>query len=164
MTSREMFDAAIVGVLQNEGDKFTNHPADKGGPTKYGISKKFHPDVDVENLTREQAIEIYWNRYWDGNDYDKLPFPIGLKLFDLAVNMGKPQAIKLLQRAIRAAGHPLKDDGILGSKTILAANDVIPGILIVAMKSESAGFYRSLVAKNPSQSVFLDGWLNRAYA
>ena len=65
MTSRELFERAIEIVLAHEGETYTDHPNDHGGATKYGISQRFNPDVNVRELTRAQAIEVYWERYKD---------------------------------------------------------------------------------------------------
>ncbi len=88
MKSRELFDRAIEVVLEHEGDTSTDHPADRGGLTKFGIAQRWNPDLDVRTLTRAQAIEIYWERYWQGRGYERLPEAIAIKVFDLAVNLG----------------------------------------------------------------------------
>ncbi|HAV61683.1 MAG TPA: peptidoglycan-binding protein [Verrucomicrobiales bacterium] len=159
-----LFDRAVNVVLANEGSTFTDHPSDRGGPTKYGISQVFHPDIDVKNLTREQAKTIYKVRYWQGRRYDELPDWVAIKTFDLAVNMGDRNAAKILQRALRAVGYDLKDDGIIGNITIGAAKQADEFATVVAMRSEAAGYYRSLAERKTDQAVFLRGWLNRAYA
>lgn len=117
VTSRELFDRAIEVVLTHEGETFTDNPVDKGGPTKFGIAQRWNPDVDVRALTREQAIEIYWERYWKGRGYEELRERIAIKVFDLAVNLGEKTAVSCLQRALRACGIPVKIDGRLGPET-----------------------------------------------
>jgi lysozyme family protein len=164
MTSRELFNLAIEVVLEHEGESYVDNPSDAGGPTKFGIAQRWNPDLNIRGLTRGQAIEIYWQRYWAGRGYDKLPAGVAIKSFDLAVNMGKKGALTCLQRALRAAGIRVAVDGILGPETWNAASDVDPGVLIAALRSEAACEYRLLIARNPSQEVFRDGWLNRAYA
>ena len=55
----------IKEVLRREGGaKLTKDPDDPGGTTKYGISKRANPDVDVENLTEDEAVLIYLDKYW----------------------------------------------------------------------------------------------------
>src|SRR5512140_2443201 len=112
MTSRELFDRAIEVVLAHEGETFTDLPMDHGGPTKFGIAQRWNPDVDVRSLTREQAIEIYWGRYWQGHGYERLPETIAIKVFDLAVNLGEQTAVTCVQRALRACGIRAKIDGL----------------------------------------------------
>jgi lysozyme family protein len=86
------------------------------------------------------------------------------KVFDLAVNMGTNKAHLLLQRALRAVGNPVKEDGILGKITLTAVNSANERELLAALRSEAAGYYRSIVTKNSSQNKFINGWLKRAYA
>jgi lysozyme family protein len=164
MTSRELFDQAIEVVLGHEGDTYSNHPNDRGGATKFGISQRYNPDVNVRELTRAQAIEIYWERYWQGRGYERLPDPVAIKVFDLAVNLGERTAVRCLQRALRACGVPVKIDGLLGPQTCGAARSAEVGTLVAALRSEAAGEYRLRVARDGGQAVFQNGWLNRAYA
>ncbi|HRY42289.1 MAG TPA: glycosyl hydrolase 108 family protein [Candidatus Krumholzibacteria bacterium] len=159
-----MFTLAIDTVLAHEGDEFTDIPEDRGGPTKYGIASRWHPEVDLKTLTREQAIEIYWTDHWAGHRYETLPAPIAIKVFDLAVNLGHRAVVKCLQRALRACGEMVEVDGLLGRETARAAALVDQTVLVAALRSEAAGEYRVLAAKNQDQAVFLNGWLNRAYS
>lgn len=164
MTSRELFEKAIVVVLEHEGDALTDHPADRGGPTRFGISQRWNPGVNVRELTRDQAIEIYWQRYWLGRGYERLPEPVAIKVFDLAVNIGDQTAVLCLQRALRACGIRVKADGLPGPETCGAAGRADAAALMAALRSEAAGEYRLRVARDAGQAAFRDGWLNRAYA
>lgn len=163
MTSRQLFDRAIEVVLEHEGETYTDNPNDRGGPTKFGIAQRWNPDVDVRELTRGQAIEIYWERYWKGRGYEDLRERIAIKVFDLAVNLGEKTVVTCLQRALRACGVPVKVDGRLGPETFGAARwtDDVP--LLAALRSEAAGEYRLRVARDGDQTAFERGWLNRAY-
>ena len=60
------FDEIIEVVLEHEGG-YVNDPKDPGGETNFGIAKRSHPDVDIKNLTKESAKEIYKEVYWDNN-------------------------------------------------------------------------------------------------
>jgi lysozyme family protein len=164
MTSRELFDRAIEVVLAHEGETYTDHPNDRGGATKFGISQLYNPGVNVRELTRAQAIEIYWERYWQGRRYERLPEPVAIKVFDLAVNLGERTAIRCLQRALRACGIQVKIDGLLGPETCGAARGAEVATLVAALRSEAAGEYRLRVARDAVQATFQDGWLNRAYS
>jgi lysozyme family protein len=84
-------------------------------------------------------------------------------VFDLAVNVGSTKAHLLLQRALRAVGNPVKEDGVLGKITLAAVNAADAGELLAALRSEAAGYYRNIVTKNASQNRFINGWLKRAY-
>ena len=48
----------ISKVLEHEGG-YVNDPKDLGGETNFGITKRWYPDLDIKNLTKEDAIEIY---------------------------------------------------------------------------------------------------------
>lgn len=164
MTSRELFEKAIVVVLAHEGEVLSDHPDDRGGPTKFGISQRWNPDVNVRELTREQAIEIYWQRYWVGRGFERLPELAAIKVFDLAVNLGDKTAVTCLQRALRACGRRVNTDGLLGPETYGAADRADQAALLAALRSEAAGEYRLRVARIAGQAVFRNGWLNRAYS
>ena len=157
------FEEAIDYLFANEGG-FVNDPDDGGGKTKFGISKQAHPAVDIENLSEEEAKEIYKKIYWDSQRYNEITHTsIVVKLFDLVVNVGPFWGHKIIQRALRAMGHRITEDGILGTKTIEAINNIDPEKLIIAIKSEAAGYYRCIATSNPKSQKFLNGWLSRAY-
>lgn len=181
------FKHAVENVLLHEGSKFTSFKNDKGGPTLYGISLRFLKDyttlnpsefdrfdidddddidyLDIQNLSRTDAIYLYQRNFWDKYEYDRINnYLVAAKIFDLSVNMGGAQAHKCIQRAVRAAnGTILKDDGVLGPKSIAAINACDQFALFAALKSEAAGFYRVLVRVDPNLQQFYAGWQNRAY-
>jgi lysozyme family protein len=64
---------------------------------------------------------------------------------------------------LRSVGINVQEDGLLGPVTLSATNNADTNALLAAIKSEAAGYYRLIAAKNPSQQKFLNGWLNRAY-
>ena len=114
--------AAMDFVFREEGG-FQRSPADSGNwvgerlvGTKYGISARSHPTVDIEHLTRDQATRIYEEDYWLAARCDRLPPALALIHFDAAVNQGVGRAAKILQRAVLVA-----DDGIIGPLTLRAA-------------------------------------------
>lgn len=164
MTEDERFQKAIAVVLAHEGG-YVNNPADPGGETKFGISKRSYPNLDIKNLTRDQAVEIYRRNWWDRLRLGELQdTDVATKVFDLAVNMGAGTSVKLLQRALRAVGRTVTADGVMGPQTIAAVNAAEPRALLAALRAEAAGHYRLLIAKNPKLAVFEQGWMNRAYA
>ena len=159
----EIFNIAFAKIMKIEGG-YIKHPNDLGGETKFGISKRLYPDLDIKNLTEYNAKYIYYKDYWLANKCETLHSLVAIKFFDFVVNMGGNQATKLLQRAIRACGIDIIEDGFLGGKTIEASNKYkFQEAIVSALKSEAAGFYRLLAFKNPNMMVFLKGWLNRAY-
>lgn len=164
MNAEERFQQAIAIVLQHEGG-YINIGADPGGETKFGISKRSYPELDIRGLTREQAIEIYRRDWWLRLQLDKIEdVDLAAKVLDLSVNVGAKMGITLLQRALRAAGRQVVLDGVMGPQTLEAANAADPQMVLAALRSEAAGYYRLLVAQNPGLKVFETGWLNRAYA
>lgn len=110
------FDIAFDRLIGHEGG-YVNHPNDPGGETKYGISKRSYPSVDIKNLTIDGAKEIYRRDFWDAIGEEAHP-AIKFQVFDFAVNSGRSTAIRKLQAAIGVA-----DDGIFGprSKAALAS-------------------------------------------
>lgn len=85
------FDKAITFTLQWEGG-YVNHPNDPGGETKYGISKRSYPDVDIKSLTVQEAKIIYKRDYWDEMDLDEVEFPLDICMFDTGVLCGRSRA------------------------------------------------------------------------
>ena len=155
------FMAAAARVLRDEG-AYVNDPQDAGGATKFGISQRQYPQLDVAALTAAQAVAIYYHDWWQRFDYGALPAETGAKLFNLAVNMGPQEAARCLQRALRACGVVVPEDGDLGPVTRAAAAGVATAALGAALRSEAAAHYR-LVAAQSGSDAFLRGWLNRAY-
>lgn len=158
------YEFAINHVLSHEGG-YVNDEDDRGGETKYGISKRQYPDLDIASLTIEDAKRIYHADYWVPGRYEEIiDQAVATKAFDLAVNMGPKSAHKCLQRAVRACGIALKEDGAIGPRTLLAINTVDEAMLLGALRSEAYGHYQKLVAKNDRLEKFREGWKNRAYA
>ena len=89
------FDKALKFVLKWEGG-YSNDPRDPGGETKFGISKRSYPELDISKLTLKQAKEIYYQNYWLKAGCDDLPYPFNIVVFDTAVNMGRSRAIKFI--------------------------------------------------------------------
>lgn len=101
------FDQVFDRVIGHEGG-YVNHPYDPGGETNWGISKRSYPDVDIKNLTRDDAKKLYYNDFWlpiRGVSHDSIRFQV----FDAAFNHGFGNAIRILQRAVGVA-----DDGYWG--------------------------------------------------
>ena len=151
------FDEIVEEVLEHEGG-YVNDPKDLGGETKYGITKRFYPDVDIKNLTVEQATEIYKKDYWDRNRVESLPQNLWHIYFDMCVNMGKRTAVKVLQRAAVNRGKSIEVDGGLGPMTIKA----LKGVEIDRVRAYRVKFYVDLITAKPEQEKFFLGWFRRA--
>lgn len=165
-------DSMILDIIRREGG-FVDHPADRGGPTNFGITHKtlaryLDREVtrdDIRKLSRTLAAEIYRRAYYLEPRIDALPPGIRAFLFDSAVNHGPRRAIKFLQTVLNASGFgPLDVDGLSGPKTRrqakMAADRMGPWLLL-ALAEERRMFYRLIVERDPSQRVFLKGWMNR---
>lgn len=158
------FLKAFEKIIYHEGG-YSNNPSDLGGETKYGISKRSYPNLDIKNLTMDQARQIYYCDFWIKGKYEQIiDEAVSIKLFEISINTGITQANKLIQRALRAAGKMVVEDGIIGAITLKAINEADPTDLLAALKSEAAGYYRLIAQANPSQQKFITGWLNRAYS
>lgn len=106
-------DAVDIVIRFEGGDRLVNDPADPGGLTKFGISKRAYPSTDIANLTREQAEFLYKTDYWTASSCDGFPWPLSLYVFDAAVNHGTGPAKTMLQEVV---GVP--QDGIIGPRTL----------------------------------------------
>ena len=116
-----------------EGTVFENDPDDPGGATKYGIDQRSHPNVDIKNLTAEEATDIYWQE-WVKDGCEHLPTPLDWLFFDAAVNCGLGRAQKFLTASAR---DPKK------------------------FQQERSDFYTRLVEQKPKLAKFKKGWLAR---
>ena len=151
------FEEIIEQVLEHEGG-YVNDPKDLGGETKYGITKRFYPDIDIKNLTIEQAKDIYKKDYWDKNKVESLPQNLWHIYFDMCVNMGKRTAVKVLQRAAVNKGRDIEVDGGLGPMTIGA----LKGVELDRVRAFRVKYYVDLITAKPEQEKFFLGWFRRA--
>ncbi len=87
----ENFEKSVAFVLKHEGG-YVNNSNDPGGETKFGISRRAYPDLDIANLTEQDAKDIYWRDYWDKAGCGELAWPTCLCVMDTAVNMGVTKA------------------------------------------------------------------------
>jgi lysozyme family protein len=92
------FEQAFERLVGFEGGYVADR-RDPGGETKWGISKRAFPDVDIAGLTRAAAAAIYRRSYWDAVQADRLPEALRYAVFDAAVNSGVGQAVRWLQQA-----------------------------------------------------------------
>ena len=153
------FDDIIEAVLHHEGG-YVNDPKDPGGETNYGIAKRSHPDVDIKNLTREGAKEIYKEVYWDKNKVESLPKDLWHIYFDMCVNQGKSRAVKIIQRAVNGKGGSLTVDGGMGPMTIAAIGK--SRVELDRVRAYRVKYYADLVTKKPDLERFYFGWFKRA--
>jgi lysozyme family protein len=147
------FDQALAKMLGHEGD-YSDHPSDRGGKTRFGITEAVAREVgyrgDMRELPLDLARRIYKERYWGA--CDALPEAIRFHVFDAAVNSGTGQAAKWLQRACGAT-----EDGIIGPKTLQAVN-AMPPLRLVARYS---GIRLEFMAGLSTFPAFGRGWARR---
>lgn len=153
----DRFDAFFEKLMKYEGG-YVNDPKDPGGETKFGISKRAYPNLDIKNLTKSQARLIYFVDYYK-------PLNIGefkeektaWQVFDFGVNAGIGRSARMLQKIVGAT-----QDGVIGKQTIEKANLFI-GLypLWIYFKSERLMYYMDLTERNPKMIKFLKGWLLR---
>lgn len=174
------FKDAIDFTLDMEGG-FVDHASDPGGATNYGVSLRtlrrlegdrfdrwdldFDGDIDADDMrmmTRELAVQFYEDHFWHPL-FEKLEEQsVATKLFDMCVNMGTRQGVKIIQKACNWHMPMVRVDGFIGPKTVSAINSM-GDTLEYFLPAEQAKFYFELVDDRPARSVFLLGWLRRAY-
>jgi lysozyme family protein len=174
MTVDEMLEA-LVG---REGG-YTNNPADRGGPTMWGITEQvaraYGYTGDMSALPRQTALAIYRKRYWLNPHFDQvsLRYPtVAAELFDTGVNMGQAVASKFLQHALNllnrgASAYPdIGIDGGLGELSLHALDSYVqlrgaPGqaVLLKTLEIMQGDRYIAIVDANPSQETFFYGWI-----
>ncbi len=152
MTDR--FQRYFDWLIPWEGEDYENDPDDRGGGTKFGIDSASHPGVDIRNLTRDQAREIYWNQYWNAVHAEELPPGVGEVLTDIAVNNGRGRGIKWLQQIVGT-----DPDGVIGPKTLAAVHAMDPQHLTALLLGQREAFYEEIA--HGTQYKFLAGRLNR---
>jgi len=138
MTS--FFKNKVIPFLwEHEGTTYEDDPDDPGNAgskyrgTKYGIDARSHPNVDIKNLTSDEATQIYWSE-WIKDGCEHLPQPLDWLFFDAAVNCGIGRAQQFLTASAR---DPQK------------------------FQKERIDFYNRLADQKPRLSKFLKGWIAR---
>lgn len=184
------FNQAITLVLKHEG-KLSSDVTDVGGITNYGISLRYirqlirtRPDLmseldvnhdkiingyDIAHISKAEVYKIYKLQWWDPLGFAKIENQaIANKIFDMAINMGRKEAIELYQEAYNGlwGTYHLKVSGILDFETIACTNDldaVGAREVLKAYKRHLEKHYRYLATRHPAYKKFLRGWVKRAY-
>ncbi|WP_276200290.1 glycosyl hydrolase 108 family protein [Chelatococcus sp. XZ-Ab1] len=164
---RENFPLSLEVIFEFEGGYSTlrsdpgNWTGGKVGVgelkgTKYGIAANSFPHLDIKNLTKAEAGEIYRTRYWNKVRCDQLPDGVDLATFDPAVNSGPARAAKWLQAALGVT-----QDGVVGPQTVSAAVQTPDKITVVKkLCAKRLGFLQAL----STWRTFGKGWLRRVTA
>lgn len=155
-----VFLDAVAIVLRHEGG-YVCDPADPGGETKYGISKRSYPSLDIKNLSVQQARDIYLRDFWMAHKVYLLPDFIAPKVLDTVVLAGPKWGVGILQAALVANGQHVVCDGIIGMATAGSCARVGPPLLDT-YRTLLKAHYDNIVAEHPNLAKFQRGWDARA--
>jgi lysozyme family protein len=166
-TMNQHFEKAFHELIMIEGG-YVNDPMDRGGETKYGISKKAYPHLDIKNLTLQDAKDIYLEDYWKASgSHHMLKYDLALELFDTGVNMGQGIARRFLQEALNLMNRNGRDfpdlevDGKIGPITISAYKKVDDTILLKVLNGLQFMRYVWICEERPDQEKYFNGWMKR---
>jgi lysozyme family protein len=171
--------AALIDELIAREGGYSNHPADRGGPTHFGITQAVAKANgyagDMRKLPRSLAETIYRRLYWERPGYAfvaEIAPNVAAELFDSAVNMGSATATGFLQRALNALNRNQKDypdlktDKLIGAKTLAALGAFMrlrgkagEKVLLKAIEALQGERYVALAESRPANEAFLYGWL-----
>lgn len=171
-------DTLIDEVIDREGG-YVDHPADRGGPTRFGITQAVARAEGyagpIRELPRRFAATIYRRRYWQAPGFDRVALrapALAAELLDTGVNMGPPVAATFLQRVLNALNREQRDwgdivvDGNIGAKTLHALDTLLAtrgvaaeAVLVRAINALQGERYLRLAETRPANEAFLYGWL-----
>lgn len=155
----------LIPIIHKWEGGYSNHPNDSGGCTMKGITintfKKYFGDEktcsDLRNITNEQWIYVFEKGYWNPCKADKINNQtIANIIVDWAWGSGVKTAIKKIQQILN-----IEDDGVVGNQTLNAINSSNQEELFNNIYNTRENYYYNICDNNPSQKVFLKGWLNR---
>lgn len=168
-------------IVAEGGDKYTNDPTDRGGPTKYGITQATYNAFgfigDVKNCTYDQAVQIYALRYWSQPGFDKvgdIHAGLAFEMFDWGVTSGPSRPSQALQRSLNVLNQQAKDypdisaDGRIGPMTLHALQAFVSrrGVeglryLVEMVQALRRVFYMEISERDQSQEKYANGWQSR---
>lgn len=158
------FDDVISILLKREGG-YVNNPADRGGPTNFGITQSTLNEYgnrhgwgyrDVRAINQQDAAAIYREKYWTPAKCDLLPDAVRDIHFDSAVNHGVQRAAYLLQESVGVT-----EDGSIGPATLAAVASMSADLLRARYRAARYRFYGRIIYRDRSQLQFIAGWLHR---
>lgn len=159
------FLTALPYLLKHEGG-YVNNPADKGGETYAGITASTAQGAGytgtMNPIPAATVASIYLNNFWNPAGLDgAVDQAIGTALLDGAAD-GLGNLGQVAQNALTALGVANDGDGQWGPNTLAAVNSVDPDTFLAALSDAWKAWYQAIVARDPSQETFIDGWDNRA--
>lgn len=180
MPYSQRFESAFEQVLDIEGG-YSNHVADSGGKTKFGITEPLAREYDyngaMRDLSLDEAKSIYYNHFWLWMDLDSIHSIAPLtarELFDAGVNVGRRQVWRWLQQALNALNRNQRDyanikiDGWPGPNTQNAIRGLImtrgedgDEVLSRAIDCKQGAHYLDLAEARPKDQEFVFGWFKQ---
>jgi lysozyme family protein len=165
-------------VIEHEGG-YVDNPLDPGGETKYGISKKQYPKVDIKNLDEQAAKEIYKKDFLPSAEVNYGKNEFAFKMADIGINAGPRMATEIMQRSLNTIARwysiesiDLDEDGLMGSGTRKAYNKIISNpdnrkdlmALIVANQNRyyAGEEFNTKTISKEQVAEFGKGWKGRA--
>lgn len=166
----------IADIFAQKGG-YANQPADKGGPTNYGITTMIYAEyfnrtsdsitkAEIRAITPALAEKIYYTLYHVRPNINLLPGLIQPIMLDMAVNHSRRESVKILQTSLSTLSYPVTDiDGIIDRKTIDATEKAIKDLgsfFLRYLVDTRIAHYKDIIEADPSQAVFENGWIARA--
>lgn len=174
--------AAVDFVLRQEDSTLsgiiTHTPGDLGGTTRFGLTRANHPELDTlgffdPSMPASKALPIAEQSYVEGyanplRIANISSQALATALLSFAVNEEgtgvRGKAVQILQEAARSLGATIAEDGAMGPGTIAAINACGPNRMLALFCQDQQAHYESIVAANPTQAKFINGWTNRVNA
>lgn len=158
------YNQSISYVLSLEGG-YANNPADPGGETNYGITRRtadaWGYTGSMRDLDPQTAGQIYLDLFWDPWNLSEVSNQ-GVANAILSLHVNASWAAQVIQAALASLGWTGAQDGIWGPQTLAGVNSADPRALVQALSDYAAQKYRAIAAARPASLQFLNGWLNRA--
>ncbi len=160
-------DAWALTMSWEGGSMLHTIPGDPGGTTRYGLSQRAYPDLDLADLSLAQAQSYARKDYWLKVQADSLPSELRWHVFDTAFNSGVERAGRILQRAANMhraylTAPMIVVDGRIGPITVQAAQAMARGFptrTVRLFKAYRIEHYLMVAQRTPQ---FIHGWLRRA--
>lgn len=171
------FDRAVEEVLGIEGG-YSDHEADSGGATRYGVTealaRRYGYEGPMDELPQRRAVEIYHEHFWAWMRLDEVASrseEVALELFDSAVNCGRERAWTWLQRALNVLNRgerdyeDIEDDGLPGPETLGALQAFLQArpdegavVLHEMLNALQGHHYVTLAERRSKDEAFVYGW------
>lgn len=152
---------------------YVNDPNDKGGETKFGISKRQYPNLDIKNLSQMQAMMIYNNDFLKNAEANYGKGNIAFKMSDIQINTGNSTLIMqqalndiIINNNMNVSGGVIAEDDLMGNETRSAYKKVLnavgPDVIMNKLIFKQKRYYDNIVEQDSTQAIFRDGWEERA--